>query len=66
MRIVKCGAIATGKLYRFACPYCKTDLEAEEAELTDTGWMHKSGQLKFICPVCKCNRYIDRTKLVQV
>lgn len=65
MRIVKQG-VARGKLYRFKCPYCKTDLEAEETELTDTGWLHQSGQMKFVCPVCKCNRYIDKSKLVQV
>lgn len=65
MKVIKRG-IPKGKLYRFKCGYCKTELEAEESELTPTGWQYNSIIMRFVCPVCKCNRYVDECDLVQV
>lgn len=65
MKVIKRG-VPKGKLYRFKCRYCKTDLEAEESELTPTWWQQNSKTMRFVCPVCKCNRYVDESEMVQV
>lgn len=65
MKVIKQGA-TKGKLYRFKCSYCKTELEAEESELSPTWWQHNEMTMRFVCPVCKCNRYVDKGNLAQV
>lgn len=51
--------IAMKKVYRFNCPNCQSKLEAEADELIDIG-----GKVcRFICPVCRQERYITWSEL---
>lgn len=50
-----------GKLFRFTCQGCRKDLEADGAELTPTWW--DKGTLKYMCPACKCPRYVEQKDL---
>lgn len=56
MRIID---IAVKKVYRFNCPNCQSRLEAETDELIDIG-----GKVcRFVCPVCRTERYITWSEL---
>lgn len=48
MRIIRRSEKATEKIFRFKCPVCGSELEAEEHELYGRG-LRSFG---FICPVC--------------
>lgn len=70
MKIINQHEITAGRTFQFRCPYCKAILEADESEFTPARGALAStlnmDYLRYICPVCKCNRYIDRDQLVQV
>jgi hypothetical protein len=50
-----------GALFRFTCQGCGKDLEADGAELEPSWWNKET--LCFMCPVCKCPRYVEQKDL---
>lgn len=50
-----------GKLFRFTCTACSAELEATGEELEPSWWNKET--LRFMCPRCKCPRYVEQKEL---
>lgn len=53
-----------GSLFRFVCQSCESEIEADSSELEPSWWDWETK--KFMCPRCKCPRYVEKPNMTKV
>ena len=67
MKVIREGRIkrrmSVEPKWRFTCVHCESVLEAGTEDLKYSGVLGSGAIYKYTCPVCKCERLIEESRL---